>query len=365
VFRKPTEEERLAKAKRRQMVFQSRPRAPFKARTAVQAFSMATILWIGWQFHSWVQGLENGITTGSRPPGVEGFLPLSALMSLRYLFESGEFSMVHPAGLIILSLILMTGLFLKKAFCSWICPIGTIAETLARFSHRLFRRRLKLPAWLDYPLMSLKYLLLFFFGYAIFVTMTPEQISGFLVTPYNKVADIKMLYFFTDLSTFSMWTIGILTGLSFILPYFWCRYLCPYGALIGLVSLFSVTRVSRQAPDCTNCGKCAAVCPSFLAVDLKNSVNSVECTGCLECVANCPEESALQIRTPRFWRRDVRPVVFAALVLGLFYGGTQLAKISGYWESNVDQSELVDRISHGLTGPEYDHVGRPAPNRSN
>ncbi len=363
MFRKPTEEERKAKAKRRKMVFQSRPRAPFKARTAVQVFSMATIIWIGWRFYGWVQGLENGITTGSRPPGVEGFLPLSALMSLRHLFESGNFSMVHPAGLVILCLILLTGLLMKKAFCSWICPVGSFAEILARLSHRVFKRRLKLPVWLDYPLMSLKYLLLFFFGYAIFVTMTPEQISGFLVTPYNKVADIKMLYFFTNLSTFSMWTLGILTLLSFVLPYFWCRYLCPYGALIGLVSLFSVTRVSRYAPDCTNCGKCAAVCPSFLAVDLKTNVNSVECTGCLECVTNCPEENALQIRTPRIWQKNIRPVVFAMLVLGLFYGGMQVARISGVWESNIDQEELVDRINRGLTGPEYDHVGRPPSTR--
>lgn len=364
MFRKLTAEEQQTKTKRRRLVFQSLPRAPLKLRTAVQAFSMATILWIGWQFFSWVQGLENGITTGSRPPGVEGFLPLSALMSLRHLFESGKFSMVHPAGLVILCLILLTGLFLKKAFCSWICPVGSFAEILARFSHRLFRRRLKLPVWLDYPLMSLKYLLLAFFGYAIFVTMTPQQISDFLVTPYNKVADIKMLYFFTHLSAFSMWTLLILTALSFVLPYFWCRYLCPYGALIGLVSLFSVTRVSRSIPDCTNCGKCAAVCPSFLAVDLKASVNSVECTGCLECVSNCPEENALQVRTPKLWRRNVRPVVFAALVLGVFFGGMQLAKLSGYWHSNVDQSELVDRIERGLDGPEYDHVGRPAPDRS-
>ncbi len=364
MFRKSTPEERQAQTKRRRLVFQSGPRAPFKLRTAVQAISIGTILVIGWQFFSWVQGLENGITTGTRPAGVEGFLPLSALMSLRHLYESGEFSQVHPAGMVILCLVLLTGLFLKKAFCSWICPVGTFAEILARFSHRLFKRRLKLPVWLDYPLMSLKYLLLLFFGYAIFITMTPQQISDFLVTPYNKVADIKMLYFFTNLSTFSIWTLAILTGLSFILPYFWCRYLCPYGALIGLVSLFSVTRVNRFAPDCTNCGKCAAVCPAFLAVDLKASVNSVECTGCLECVANCPEENALQVRTPRFWRRNVRPVVFAGLVLGVFFGGIQLAKLSGYWNSNVNQAELVDRVSRGLEGPEYDHVGRPSSNHT-
>ncbi len=341
------------------MVFQSPPRAPFRLRTGVQIFSIGTILLIGWQFITWVHGLENGITTGTRPPGVEGFLPISALMSLRHWYESGEFSMIHPAGLVILCLILLTGLLLKKAFCSWLCPVGAFAEFLARLSHRLFRRRLKLPVWLDYTLMSLKYLLLLFFGYAIFVTMTKLEISEFLVTPYNKVADIKMLYFFTDLSTTSIWVLSILTILSFVLPYFWCRYLCPYGALIGLVSLFSITRVKRHEADCTNCGKCAAVCPSFLAVDLKTAVNSVECTGCLECVANCPEDEALQVRGPRFFQNRVKPVVFAVLVLGLFYGGIQIARISGYWRSNVSQAELVDRIEKGLEGPEYDHVGRP------
>ena len=362
VFRKRTPEEIQAAGKRRRMVFQSRPRAPFRLRTAVQVLSIGTILAIGWQFFTWVQGLENGITTGTRPSGVEGFLPISALMSLRHWFESGEFSMIHPAGLVLLCLILLTGLFLKKAFCSWLCPVGTFAEFLARISHRVFRRRLKLPSWLDYPLMSLKYLLLLFFAYAIFITMTSQQISQFLVTPYNKVADIKMLYFFTHLSTTSLWVISILTLLSFILPYFWCRYLCPYGALIGLVSLFSVTKIKRNALDCTNCGKCAAVCPSFLPVDLKTTINSVECTGCLECVTNCPEGDALQMRTPRFWQRSVQPVVFVALVLGLFYGGIQIARLSGYWNSEINQSELVDRIEKGLEGPEYDHVGRPSSN---
>ncbi len=360
MFRQRTPEERKIASKRNRMVFKSRPRAAFRPRTAVQILSIGTILLIGWQFISWVQGLENGITTGTRPPGVEGFLPISALISLRHWLESGEFSMIHPAGLVLLCLILLTGLLLKKAFCSWLCPVGTFAEILARLSHRVFGRRLKLPKWLDLPLMSLKYLLLLFFGYAIFVTMTSQEISAFLLTPYNKVADIKMLYFFAHLSATSMWTISILTVLSFILPYFWCRYLCPYGALIGLVSIFSFTRVKRSASDCTNCGKCAAVCPSFLAVDLKTVINSVECTGCLECVTNCPEEKALEFRTPRFWQRSVQPVVFALLVLGLFYGGIQIARLSGYWRSEINQSELVDRIEKGLEGPEYDHVGRPS-----
>jgi polyferredoxin len=53
--------------------------------------------------------------------------------------------------------------FVKKAFCSWLCPIGTLSESLWMLGRKLFGKNPGLPRWLDYPLRSLKYLLLFFF----------------------------------------------------------------------------------------------------------------------------------------------------------------------------------------------------------
>jgi len=346
-------------ALRRKMVFFAKSRPALRLRQGSQWLTMIVIAAIGWQFIQWVSGLEAGITTGTRPGGVDGFLPIASLVGLRHLFESGEFSTVHPAGIALLSLILLTGLLLKKAFCSWLCPVGTVAEVLARVSHRLFGRRVKLYPWLDYPLQSIKYLLLFFFLYAIFWTMTPQQISAELVSPYYKVSDIKMLHFFQHISTSALVIIGVLTVLSFVVPYFWCRYLCPYGAMLGIVSLLSPLKIRRSIPDCTNCGKCASVCPSFIGVDLKATIHSPECTGCLECVAQCPEENALEMRTAAPWVKSVKPVVFAALLAGIFYGGIQIAKITNHWDSAVSQEELVERVNKGLNGPEYDHIGRP------
>ncbi len=354
-------------ARRARHVFRSRPRRPLRLRQYVQLGSFAIVLYIGWRFVVWVEGLEAGLTTGTRSPGVEGFLPIASLMSLRHWLATGNFNLVHPAGLVILCLILLVSLLLKKAFCSWLCPVGAIAEYLARLSHKVLRRRVKLPAWLDWPLQSLKYLLLLFFVNAIFFMMSAEQVAGFLDQPYNKVSDIKMLYFFTHPSPTTVWVLGILTLLSFIVPYFWCRYLCPYGALLGLVSLASPVKVVRTPSACTSCRQCAAVCPSFLAVDLKTTVHAVECTGCLECVAACPEQDALQLRPAgpfARWRKPLRPLVFAVLVVGLFYGGIQTARLAGRWRGTTDQRELVERVRRGLDGPEYDHIGRPAPHRA-
>ncbi len=353
------------RARRARHVFRARPRRPLRVRQAVQFGTFAVILYVGWRFVQWVHGLEAGVVDGARSPGVEGFLPIASLISLRHWFETGVFHMVHPAGLVILCLVLLTALLLKKAFCSWLCPVGTASEYLARLSHKVFRRRVKLPNWLDWPLQSLKYLLLLFFANAIFVLMSREQVAQFLDLPYNKVSDIKMLYFFTDPSPATLWVLGSLAVLSFVVPYFWCRYLCPYGALLGPLSWLSPLKIVRSPSACTNCRQCASVCPSFLAVDLTTTVNSVECTGCLECVAACPENEALQLAPVTPWgarlaRRGVRPAVFAVLVVVLFYGGIQTARLSGRWRSDVDQRELVDRVRRGLDGPEYDHVGRPA-----
>jgi polyferredoxin len=331
-------------------------------RHAVQAGFLLTVLLIGWQFTRWVHGLEAGQVVGTRPPGVEGFLPIAALLSLRHLVTTGEIHPVHPAGLVILVLILLMGFLAKKAFCSWACPVGTASEMLASVGRRLFRRTLSLPRWLDLPLRSLKYLLLLFFAHAIFVTMTATDVADFLDSPYNRVADVKMLYFFERISPFAL---NVLLGLgvaSVVIPYFWCRYLCPYGALLGFVSLFSPLKVTRDAESCIDCSLCTKACPSRLPVERLSRVSSDECVGCLSCVAACPVTRALRVETPAPWRRAIRPAAFAALVVGLFVGGVVLARATGTWNSVVTDEEYAHRI-RTIDSPAYGHDKGRVPSR--
>jgi polyferredoxin len=324
-------------------------------RLGVQVISLVTVLWIGFRFYLWAHAMEQGRLEGFRPPGVEGFLPISALISLRHLFLTGEASRVHPAGLVLLVLILANGLLLKRSFCSWICPVGTISESLSSIGHKLTRRRLRLPTAIDYPLRGLKYLLLAFFLYAVFVKMSPPEITRFLNSPYNKVADIKMLEFFVHPSSF---TVNVLLGLvvlSTVIPYFWCRYLCPYGAFLAGLSLLSPVKIRRDPQSCIDCGLCTKACPAHLKVDKLTRVDSDECFGCNSCVAACPVPIALSMGLPGRRRRTFSPTVYALLVAGLFFGGIGLAKLAGYWRNQITSEEYLRRTSE-INGPQYTHI---------
>jgi len=333
------------------------------ARHLVQAGFLLTVFLVGWEFVRWVHGHEAGRLVGERPPGVEGFLPIAALLSLRHLVTSGEVHPVHPAGLAILLLVVGISVLAKKAFCSWVCPVGTLSEMLAGLSQRLFRRRLRLPHLVDLPLRSLKYLLLAFFVYAVFFQMGPAAVADFLDSPYNRVADVKMLHFFERLSPFALKVIAVLAVLSVAIPYSWCRYFCPYGALLGALSLLSPLKVTRHAPSCIDCDLCTKACPSHLPVARLARVRSDECFGCLSCVAACPVTRALRVETPAPWRSAVRPAAFAALVVGLFVAGTFLARATGHWKSEITDEEYARRI-RTIDSPAYAHDKGRVPSRA-
>jgi NAD-dependent dihydropyrimidine dehydrogenase PreA subunit len=332
-------------------------------RRAVQGGFLLVVLEIGYEFTRWVHGLEAGRVVGERPPGVEAFLPIAALLSLRHLLTTGEIHSVHPAGLVILLLVLLSAVLLKKAFCSWVCPIGALSEALAGLGRRLFRRRLGLPRVLDLPLRSLKYLLLVFFVQAVFLSMSATRVGDFLDSPYNRVADAKMLRFFERLSPVGLEVLLGLVLLSVLVPYFWCRYLCPYGALLGGLSLLSPLKVTRHAPSCIDCGLCTKACPSRLPVERLARVRSDECFACLSCVAACPVPRALRVETPSPWRRAVRPAVFAALVVALFALGVAGARATGHWRNAIGNREYARRIRE-MDSPAYAHDRGRVPTRA-
>ncbi|HVZ17998.1 MAG TPA: 4Fe-4S binding protein, partial [Terriglobales bacterium] len=152
---------------------------------------------LGIEFYRFVRFYEgSGLGTApSRPAGVEGYLPIAGLMNLKAALLTGSIPKLHPAGMFLIVAFLTISLVFRKAFCSWLCPVGTLSEYLWKLGRKLFRRNLHLPRKLDVGLHGLKYLLLAFFLYAVY-SMSPRDIHAFLESPYGLIADVKMLNFF-------------------------------------------------------------------------------------------------------------------------------------------------------------------------
>jgi polyferredoxin len=323
-------------------------------RRVIQYLFLATVVLIGIKFTIFVSQLENGtLPTVTRPPGIEAFLPISSLISLKYWLVTGIFNPIHPSGLIIFLMALLTAMLLKRGFCSWVCPFGLLTEYLNRLHKLIFRKNIKVPALLDYPLRSLKYLLLAFFLWAIVLNMNAAALDYFIYSPYNMVADIKMLYFFTDITPFAFWVLVALVVLSILVRNFWCRYLCPYGALLGALSFFSIIRVHRNVDTCTNCQKCTRTCPVDIKVHKTTSVISDECHACLQCVVVCPEKDTLYISAARR-NAIVKPLAYAVIVCMLFVGGSLIGRLTGNWQTSISRHEYLFHVKN-LDMPFYQH----------
>jgi polyferredoxin len=320
-------------------------------RLASQVVFGGIALLVGVQFILWVRYFEQagGTLKVSRPGGVEAWLPIASLMNLKALILTGEIPEVHAAGMFMTIAFLSISFLYRKAFCSWICPIGTVSEWLWQTGRIWFRRCLSAPRWLDLPLRSLKYILMALF-LCVVVTMPVPEMREFLASPYGMVADVKMLDFFRQMGRTTAIFLAVTVVTSLVVKNAWCRYLCPYGALMGIVALVSPTRISRNAEACIDCAKCAKACPAGLPVDRLAAVHSAECTACMTCVAVCPAAGALDLtmgvgRSPAI----VTPWALAAGVVILFAGIVAFAKVNGYWHTELPDATYFDLIPHAAT----------------
>lgn len=323
-------------------------------RHAVQLAFVLLNAGLGIQFYLWARFFERGGVGLSvpRPAGAEGWLPIAGFMNFKCFVVTGRVPSIHPAAMFLLMAFVAMSLVAKKSFCSWLCPVGTLSEAVARLGKKIFRRNFHLPRWFDIPLRGIKYLLLGFFV-LIIGTMSSTAIEDYMHTPYGIIADVKMLNFFREMSQTAAIVLVVLALLSVVIENFWCRYLCPYGALMGLVSLLSPLKIRRNPSACIDCGKCTRACPAALPVDRLVRIRSAECTACMACVASCPSEGALRFSLapghgplsaqPRY-RRPATPLAIVCILAVLFFGTILIARATGHWQTNLPQAVYQELI---------------------
>jgi len=175
--------------------------------------------------------------------------------------------------------------------------------------------------------------------------MPVDEIAAFMQSPYGLVADVKLLNFFRFIGTTGLIVIGVLGVLSVFVQNFWCRYLCPYGALLGLTSLLSPVSIRRDPEACIDCAKCAKACPSRLTVDTLPMVRSAECTLCMQCTAVCPARGALEVRAGK---RALPAWSVAAAIAVIFIAVVAIARLTGHWRPDLPNDVYAPLVTNAV-----------------
>ncbi|WP_147533558.1 4Fe-4S binding protein [Bacillus marasmi] len=322
------------------------------ARMTVQLLFLFFILYVGLRFYLFYNHFA---TFGEapfveRPPAVEGFLPVSALIGFKVWISTGDFDPIHPAGLVLLTFIVGSGLLFRRSFCSWICPIGTVSEWTGKLGKMIMKKKTyDLPKWLTWVLSPIKYLVLAFFLKYILFDMPAAAALDFMFSQYNVISDVKMLTFFLNISSFAVKFILVIFVLSLFFKNFWCRFLCPYGALIGLGSLLGITKIKRNEDTCIDCNACTRVCPQRIKVSEKKAVLTPECSACMLCVEACPVKDTLTVNVAG---KKVNKWFVPAAFFGVFALVYITARLTGHWETILTYEDfkylisIVESIGH-------------------
>jgi len=309
-------------------------------RYAVQLAFLAITLFIGYRFYQFIQYFVSpGHPFVERPASVDAFLPIGGFMDFKYFILTGIVEPVHPSGFIMFAAILGVSLVVKKGFCGWVCPVGTVSQYTWMAGEKVFGRNFRISGFTDISLRSLKYVLMGLFVVAIGV-MPMWSMAMFYISDYYKLADVRMMKFFTEMTQVTFWVLAVLVGLSVLYKNFWCRYLCPYGALLGLVSRLSPFKVQRNEQKCTHCHACTKHCPTLIDVEKSEVVRSAECFGCLTCVSRCPAPGALELTARAGSKvRTISPYLFPVILLILFYLVIGLGMVTDNWKSKIPYEE--------------------------
>ena len=295
------------------------------------------LLFVFFIIKSEFSGFAKGVETSNLPYPVGLFLDINPLIAINTILSTHTlYHHLLPA----LITVLLT-LFLGRFFCGWICPLGTINHFISSFKTGVLKGKKRLDTNQFKTWQKLKYYILIFFivssffttiqiglldpiclvtrtfGTVIIPTISYTVISTagtfissdipllspigslFLSSMQHTIVPYKALHF-NSTFIFALIFIAIIISNRYITR-FWCRSICPLGALLGVTSRFSIFGLQKKSELCNNCNKCELYCQGGDNPMPGKKWHKAECHLCLNCVGECSEK-ALQFKF--FYEQD-------------------------------------------------------------
>ncbi len=235
----------------------------------------------------WKQFCSPGLNCYSCPAAVTA-CPIGAMQAVG---GAGQFNI----SFYIIGILMLIGILLGRAVCGFLCPFGLFQELL----HKLPSPKRLLP-WKK--LIYLKYVVLI-----VFVILLPAIFTNYMgigdpafckyICPAGTLeGGIPLLLTHPELrqaaGNLFLWKMMLLLAViigSVVIERFFCKVLCPLGAIYGLLNRFSVYHLHVDDKKCISCGACSRLCP--MEISPVFSPDSAECIRCGKCAGQCPEQA--------------------------------------------------------------------------
>lgn len=223
---------------------------------------------------------------------MEFFLIIDPLLSISTFLAAKEWvwSLVWAAG------ILTACVLFPRGFCGYLCPLGSLIDFFDwAVGKRVKKFRVKRDGWwvnLKYYILTA--VLVCSLGGVLlsgFVAAIPVITRGFeyIVTPFGQAYERGGWEHVPPVSAGNWLSIGLfllVLGLGFLRPRFWCKYVCPSGAVFSVFNIFRVGERKVES-SCIHCNKCIEICP-FDAIKADYTTRTADCTLCQSCGGVCP-----------------------------------------------------------------------------
>ncbi len=217
----------------------------------------------------------------------------SAVGSVVTALVNGTFSLTSMADQLVLILaVFPITIIWGRFFCGYLCSFGAMGDLVWAVSSRVHPRKVRTGGTAGRILRFVRFIIL---TAAVIFLWIPGRSYESSLSPWNVFGMLtsgNLTVMLQGIATVGMVLLVLIVIGSAVVERFFCRYLCPLGAIFSLVSGWRLFRIHRKERTCVHCHRCAARCSMGLPVDEASPfVSSGDCIDCMECMTVCPNES--------------------------------------------------------------------------
>lgn len=252
-------------------------------RSAVQLFFFVLIILISVNKQLVSSGVAIPFISTS---SLHGLCPFGGIVSIYNYATVGTFiQKIHESSFILMIIGFLLAIAFGPVLCGWVCPLGTFQEWLGSLGRKIFGKKYNhfVPVRLDKYLRYIRYIVLVIVVYLI---ATSAKLVFQDVDPYFALFN----FWSNEVTLSALAVLGATILLSLFVERPWCKYACPYGAVLGIFNLFRIFKVHRSPSSCIDCKACDRSCPMNITVSAGTTVLDHQCISCLKCTSEttCP-----------------------------------------------------------------------------